>query len=313
MAFTPSRPGILKSISVMSGRCFFQSSAACCPSPVSATTSMSTSCLIIATRPSRTTVWSSATRTRITSGFCAPAARFLCPGLETTDVSAARIFSRMLSSVVRFWLGWVIQNNLNLRALAWHGTQDELATHLVNAFFHSQQSKAFVFRVQVKSSTVVNKTELDLVRANDQSGSEVFRFRVFDRIRQRLLGNSQQALFPFWRHRRLVSFQMKFRLQATAIGHALEQIVQRHAQRCVLKRAWTQSHDGTTRLSQSDPRQVARPLNAVCRFGKIVLRNSTFRCFQLHDDTSESLRERIMNVARHAIAFCRDGRLAALL
>src|ERR1043166_1774362 len=46
-----------KSISVMSGRCFFQSSAACCPSPVSATTSMSASCLMIATSPSRTTVW----------------------------------------------------------------------------------------------------------------------------------------------------------------------------------------------------------------------------------------------------------------
>ena len=60
--------------------------------------------------------------------------------------------------------------------MAWHGTQDELASHLVNAFFHSQQSKALVFRVQVKSSTVVNQTELDLVRANDQSGSEVFRF-----------------------------------------------------------------------------------------------------------------------------------------
>src|SRR5438552_6075856 len=283
MAFTPSSPGIRKSINVMSGRCFFQSAAACCPSPVSATTSMSASCLMIATRPSRTTVWSSATRTRMTFVF-RPPARFLCPRLETKDVSPARMFSRMFASVVRFWFNWVIQNNLNFRALAWPGTQDELATHLVNAFFHSQQSKAFVFRVQVKSSTVVNKTELDLVRANDQSGSEVFRFRVFDCIGQRLLGDSQQALFPFWSHRWLVSFQMKFRLQAAAIGHALEQIVQRHAQGCVLKRAWTQSHDGTTRLSQSDPRQVARPLNAVCRFGKIVLRNSTFRCFQLHDD-----------------------------
>ena len=33
----------------------------------------------------------------------------------------------------------------------------KLATHLVNAFFHSQQSKAFVFRVQVKSGTVIKK------------------------------------------------------------------------------------------------------------------------------------------------------------
>src|SRR6266568_2480067 len=189
MAFTPSIPGIRKSIKVMSGRCLFQSSAACCPSPVSATTSMSASCLMIATRPSRTTVWSSATRTRITSSFRPPAGRFLCPGLETIDVSPARIFSRMFASAVGFWR--VIQNDLNLRALAWHGTQDELATPLVISLFHDQQSKAFVFLVHIKSRTVVNKTELEFCRADGQSGSEVLRFRVFDSIRQRLLGNSQ--------------------------------------------------------------------------------------------------------------------------
>src|SRR6266566_4422360 len=252
MAFTPSRPGIRKSINVMSGRCFFQRSAACCPSPVSATTSMSASCLRIATRPSRTMLWSSATRTRIASGFCAPAARFLHPGLETEVVSPARIFSRMFPSVVEFWVSWVIQDDLNLCALTWHGTKDELATHLANSFFHSQQPKAFVFRVQVESGAVVNQAELGLFRANGQSCSEVFRFRVFDRIRQRLLGNSQQALFIFCRDRWLISFQLKFRLQAAAIGHALEQIIQGHAQGCVLKRPRTQSHHGTARFSQSD-------------------------------------------------------------
>src|SRR6266700_3869624 len=278
MAFTPSRPGIRKSINVMSGRCVFQSSAACCPSPVSATTSMSASCLRIATRPSRTMLWSSATRTRITSGFCAPAARCFWPGLETKVVSPARIFSRMFASVVRLWFSWVIQDDLNLCALTWHGTQNELATHLANSFFHSQQSKAFVFRVQVESGTVVNQTELGLFRPKGQSCSEVFRFRVFDRIRQRLLGDSQQALFIFCRDRWLISFQMKFRFQAGAIGHALEQIIQDHAQGCVLKRARTQSQDGTARFSQSDSCQIARSLNAVCRFGKVVLRNSAFRC-----------------------------------
>src|SRR5438128_419651 len=70
-----------------------------------------------------------------------------------------------------------VQNDLNFRALTWHRTQDELATHLVNSLFHSQQSKAFVFRVQVKSRTVVNQTELDFFPANRQSGSEVFRLR----------------------------------------------------------------------------------------------------------------------------------------
>src|SRR6266850_5679188 len=204
MAFTPSMPGIRKSINVMSGRCCFQSSAACCPSPVSATTSMSASCLMIATRPSRTTVWSSATRTRITSNFRPPPARFLFPGLATKAVSPPRIFSRMFASIAGLWFGWVIQNDLNLRALTRQGTQDELTTDLVNAFFHSHQSEAFMFRVQVKSNTVVHKTELDFIRGNSQSGSEHLRFRVFDRVRQRLLGDSQQALFPIRRHRRLV-------------------------------------------------------------------------------------------------------------
>src|SRR5881394_2021127 len=190
MAFTPSMPGIRKSINVMSGRCFFQSSAACCPSPVSATTSMSASCLIMATRPSRTTVWSSATRTRMAFAF-PPVERFFCPGLETEDVSLARSFSRMFASVVGLWLGWFIQNDLNFSALTWHRTHDELSPHLVNSFFHTQQSKAFVLRVQIKSRAVVNQMKLDLFRANLQSGSEVFGFRVLNRIGQRLLGDSQ--------------------------------------------------------------------------------------------------------------------------
>src|SRR5713101_7052019 len=189
----------------MSGRCFFQSSAACCPSPDSATTFMSASCLMIATRPSRTTVWSSATRTRMTFVLRAPA-RFLCPRLETKDVSPARMFSRMFASVAGFWFNWVIQNDLNLRALIGHGTKDELATHLADSFFHTQQSKSFVFRTQVKSRTVVNQPELGFFGANGQSRSEVFCFGVFDRIRQRLLGDSQQALFPFRRYRWLISF-----------------------------------------------------------------------------------------------------------
>src|SRR5207248_8063773 len=206
-----------------------------------------------------------------------------------------------------------VQNNLNLRALTRHGTQDELTTDLVNSFFHSQQAEAFMFRMQVKSNTVVHKTELDFIRGNVQSSSEHLRFRVFDRVGQRLLSDSQQALFPIRRHYRLISFQMEFRLQAAAIGHALEQIVQGQAQGRILERAWTQSEDRPSRFSQSDPRQIARPLNAVCRFGKIFLRNSAFGCFQLHDDASEALRERIVNVAGHAISFRHDGRLAALL
>src|SRR5437867_3711453 len=191
MAFTPSSPGIRKSINVMSGRCFFQSSAACCPSPVSATTSMSGSCLMMAIRPSRTTVWSSATRTRMTFAFRPLVARFFCPGLETKAVSPDRNFSRMFASAVGILFSRVIQKDLNLRALTRHRTQDELSPHLVNPFLHAEQTKAFMFGMQIKSSAVVHQTKLDFFRANRQSGSEVFGFRVFDRIGQRLLGDSQ--------------------------------------------------------------------------------------------------------------------------
>jgi len=84
-----------------------------------------------------------------------------------------------------------------------------------------QAVKAFMFRMQIKSRTVVNLTKLDFFRGNRQSGSEVFCFRVLGHIGQRLLGDSQSTLFPFCRHRWLISLQMKFCLQAAAIGHAL--------------------------------------------------------------------------------------------
>ena len=100
---------------------------------------------------------------------------------------------------------------------------------------------------------------------------------------------------------------------SAAIGHALQQIIQGHAQGGVLKRARTQSHDGTARLSQSHPGEIARSLNALCRFGQVVLRNGAFHRLQLHDDGRESLRECVVNVAGHAISFRRDRRLAALL
>src|SRR3989442_301620 len=174
MAFTPSRPGIRKSIKVMSGRCFFQSSAACCPSPVSATTSMSASCLLMPPTPPPTTLSPPPTSTRPTSAF-PPPPRFFCPGFAPTDVSPVRSFSRMFASVVGFWFSWVIQDDLNFSALTWHRTHDELSTHLVNAFLHAHQTKAFVFSVQIKSRTVVNQTKLDFFRAYRQSGPEVFR------------------------------------------------------------------------------------------------------------------------------------------
>ena len=106
---------------------------------------------------------------------------------------------------------------------------------------------------------------------------------------------------------------MKFRLQAAAMGHALEQIIQGHAQGGVLKRARTQGQDGPARLSQPNPGHIAGPLDALCRFGQVILRNRAFDCLQLHDDASESLGESVVNVARHAISFCHDGCLAALL
>src|SRR5438093_9468405 len=84
-----------------------------------------------------------------------------------------------------------VQNDLNLRSLPWHRTQDELAAHLVNPFLHTGQPETFVFGMQVKSTTVIHQAELNLFRAKGQRRSEIPGLCVFDRIRQRLLGDSQ--------------------------------------------------------------------------------------------------------------------------
>ena len=67
IASTPSISGMRRSIRATSGRCRKNCSTAWRPLPASATTVMSGSRPIIATRPSRTTWWSSATSTRMTS------------------------------------------------------------------------------------------------------------------------------------------------------------------------------------------------------------------------------------------------------
>src|ERR1043165_81113 len=119
----------------------------------------------------------------------------------------------MFTSILGVGLRCLLQNDLNLRALTRHGTQDELTADLLNSFFHSYQSEPFVFRVQVKSNAVIHKTELDFIRGDRQSGSESLRLRVFDRVRDRLLGDSQQALLVLSRNGSRVALRLEIGVQ----------------------------------------------------------------------------------------------------
>src|SRR4051812_37287707 len=65
MSAAPLVSGRRRSMSVRSGLWAAWAATAASPSPASATTSMSGSWLIITRRPTRTTLWSSTTRTRI--------------------------------------------------------------------------------------------------------------------------------------------------------------------------------------------------------------------------------------------------------
>ena len=64
---------------------------------------------------------------------------------------------------------------------------------------------------------------------------------------------------------------------------------------------------------QALAREIASPAEMLFCFLRQSFGSRIPGGFQLHDHSSESLRERVVNVAGHAITFCRDGRLAALL
>src|ERR1700744_3481001 len=206
MAFTPSSSGIRKSIRVTSGRSFFQSSTPFRPSPISATTSMSFSCLMIATKPSRTTVWSSATKTRIT-------------------------FLVLFISVFRLQDGLMFQLNENFSSDTLLCANYELAAHPVNSFLHADQTK---------TAPVVHKAKPNLICTDAQRHLEVSGVRVFDGIREGLLGDAQQTLFVIHRYESLITFCLEFRIEIRAFRHAFEQIVQCQKQFASAKRARAQ-------------------------------------------------------------------------
>src|ERR1041385_2007009 len=198
MAFTPSRPGIRKSISVTSGRCCFQSSTACWPSPVSASTSMSCSCLIMATNPSRR-----ATARRLRAGG---------------DTLASLLFLVLSISVLRLRAVVILQLDEDFRADSGLGADGELAIHPVNAFLHSAHTETLVLRVRIKTAPVVHEPELNLFRAHVQRRGEVTRARVFDNVGQRLLSDAQESLLVISWNGPRIALRLEIRVQVRAFG-----------------------------------------------------------------------------------------------
>src|SRR5439155_23961451 len=69
----------------------------------------------------------------------------------------------------------------------------------------------------------------------------------------------------------------------------------------------------SARFVQTAPRQFAGALQMRVRLLASATRDGVLDCFQLHDYAGETLRERVVNVARQAISFLQNGRLPASL
>ena len=69
---------------------------------------------------------------------------------------------------------------------------------------------------------------------------------------------------------------------------------------------------GTPRLAQALAGQFAGAREVFPGFGRQPLGHRLLGGFQLHDHAGESLRQRVVDVARHAIALGHHGRLPAL-
>ena len=54
-------------------------------------------------------------------------------------------------------------------------------------------------------------------------------------------------------------------------------------------------------------------MQMIVRFLATAARNRILGCFQLHNHTGETLRERVVDVARHSISFFEDRRPLTLL
>ena len=69
----------------------------------------------------------------------------------------------------------------------------------------------------------------------------------------------------------------------------------------VLESLRPKSADGTSRLAEALTRQRVRALYVAVHIALGALSNRLLRRLKLHDDPGESLGERVMHVARHAI------------
>src|SRR5215510_7876478 len=161
MASTPLRTGMRKSIKVTSGSNWRNNSIPCCPLIPSAITSMSETVLMSATKPCRTTAWSSTTITLILSGLIY---RHINDHFSTQS------------------------------ALTVDGQR---ATDLSGALAHAYQAKVAValFHPRLKATAVITNTHLNLAGLEFQVDRNLLGPRVFHDIADRFLPNPQQVGF----------------------------------------------------------------------------------------------------------------------
>src|SRR5947199_9770843 len=69
----------------------------------------------------------------------------------------------------------------------------------------------------------------------------------------------------------------------------------------------------SARFAEAPPSQFAGAMQMIVRFFATAARKRILGCFQLHNYTGETLRERVVDVARHSISFFGDSSSLTLI
>ena len=170
-----------------------------------------------------------------------------------------------------------------------------------------------MFARWIKAAPIVAQVEANRTWDEQKLRFELAGMRMPERVRQNLLADAQNIFLPLGWKRPWLALHIEFRRQCCARCHLPKQILKCLAEVLFIERLRTKRPHGTSRLLQALAREIASPAEMLFCFLRQSFGSRIPGGFQLHDHPSESLRERVVNVAGHAITFCRDGRLAALL
>src|SRR6267154_3812564 len=179
----PLISGICRSISVMSGRCFLNSTIASCPFAASATNFMSGSAPISAPIPLRRRAWSSTVRIRISRTSLA-----MRPRLFAEESEYAGFGGFCVSDRCRY-------GQLNLRARPHLAPKIQLSARQLCTFSDSRQApmsspRAFVEYLWVNSGSVIAEPDAEFLRVIPNLNFNLFSARMAESVSQNLPANS---------------------------------------------------------------------------------------------------------------------------